>query len=104
MALRITNQEFEEKVLNSTCPVVVEFYSDSCMACKALSPVLGELEDHYDNKIKVYKVNTGYEMQLSETYEVRSNPTTLIFKEGKEIDRVVGVIPYQELESRIITE
>ncbi len=58
MAVRISKEEFEEKVLNSKLPVLVDFYSDSCIACKRLAPALGEIEDEFEDKIKV--VNTLY--------------------------------------------
>ena len=60
MAARVTKDDFEEKVLKESLPVVVDFYSDSCVACKMLAPVLGELEDEYEEKLKIVKVNTNF--------------------------------------------
>ena len=56
MAVRVSKADFEEKVLNESLPVLVDFYSDSCVACKKLAPVLGNAEDDYEDKVKVYKV------------------------------------------------
>lgn len=90
MAARISNAEFEEKVLNSSIPVIVDFYSDSCVACKKLAPVLGGIEDDYEDKLAVYKVNSGYESELVEKYEITANPTLIFFKNGEVIDRKIG--------------
>ena len=98
MAVRVTKEDFDEKVKKSSLPVVVDFYSDSCVACKKLSPVLGELEDNYEGKLAVYKVNTNFDPELAESFEIMSNPTTIIFKDGQEADRKVGAASYKEIE------
>lgn len=90
MAERISKCDFDKKVLQSKLPVIVDFYSDSCVACKKLAPVLGGVEDDYEGKLSVYKVNTGYESELVEEYEITANPTLIIFKDGKAVDRKVG--------------
>ena len=64
-----------EKVLKSDKPVIVDFYSDSCVACKKLAPVLGGIEDDYEDALNVYKVNTNFDAALAEKYEVTANPT-----------------------------
>ena len=61
MAVRINKDDFEEKVLKSDLPVIVDFYSDSCIACKKLAPALGDVEDDYEGKLYVYKVNTNFD-------------------------------------------
>ena len=66
MAVRVSKTDFEEKVLKEKLPVLVDFYSDSCVACKKLAPVLGNAEDDYEDKIKVYKVNTNFDVELAE--------------------------------------
>ena len=80
MAVRVSKADFEEKVLKEKLPVLVDFYSDSCVACKKLAPVLGNAEDDYEDKIKVYKVNTNFDVELAEQYEVQTNPTLILFK------------------------
>ena len=72
MAVRVSKADFEEKVLKEALPVLVDFYSDSCVACKKLAPVLGNAEDDYEDKIKVYKVNTNFDVKLAEQYEEKS--------------------------------
>ena len=72
MAARVSKADFEEKVLKEALPVLVDFYSDSCVVCKKLAPVLGNAEDDYEDKIKVYKVNTNFDAELAEQYEVQA--------------------------------
>ena len=102
MAVRVTKDDFDEKVLNCNLPVVVDFYSDSCVACKRLAPALGELEDQYEGKLDVVKVNTNFDTELSEKYGILSNPTILVFASGRELDRKVGALSYQDLADWIL--
>ena len=90
MAARISKEDFEEKVLKSDLPVIVDFYSDSCVACKKLAPVLGGVEEDYEDRINVYKVNTNFDAELAEKYEVTANPTLLFVKAGEVVDRKIG--------------
>lgn len=99
MAARISKNDFEEKVLKSQLPVIVDFYSDSCVACKKLAPVLGDLEDNYEDKLFVYKLNTNFDGELAEDYEVTANPTLILFVDGEEKARRVGPAKPAELEA-----
>ncbi|WP_251353417.1 thioredoxin family protein [Hominisplanchenecus murintestinalis] len=96
MAERIGREEFEEKVLKSGLPVLVDFYSDSCMACKKLAPVLSQAEELLGESIYFYKVNTNYENELTEKYEILSRPTLIVFINGREAERKTGVQRLQE--------
>lgn len=93
MAARISKKDFSEKVLNSGLPVLVDFYSDSCTACKMLSPVLGDAEDAYEQRLAVYKINTTFDAEIAEEYGVTANPTLVLFKDGQEAGRKVGFVP-----------
>ena len=97
MAERIGREEFEEKVLNSELPVLVDFYSDSCIACKKLAPALSRAEEHLVYRFHFYKVNTNYETELTENYEILSRPTLIVFKSGQEAGRKTGSQKPQEL-------
>ena len=97
MAVRVSKEDFEEKVLKESLPVLVDFYSDSCIACRKLAPVLGNAEDDYEDKIKVYKVNTNFDTELAEQYGVLSNPTLIFFKGGQAVGRKTGVLKQVEL-------
>ena len=79
MAKRVSSEDFETEVLGSDLPVVVEFYSDSCIPCKQLSPILGGLEDDYEDQVKVVKVNVNFDAGLAQKYDVAASPTLLFF-------------------------
>lgn len=103
MAARISKDDFEQKVLQSELPVIVDFYSDSCIPCKQLSPILGDIEDDYEDKLKVFKVNVNYDAELAEQYQVLASPTLIFFKEGKEADRIRGLVKKPELAEHVET-
>ena len=85
MAVRVSAEDFAAKVIQSELPVIVEFYSDSCIPCKQLSPILGGIEDDYEDKVNVYKVNVNFDAELAEKYAVMASPTILFFKGGEEV-------------------
>lgn len=91
MAERITSADFDEKVLKADIPVLVDFYSDTCVPCKMLSPVLSQLEGELDGKLRIYKVNVGYERELVDRYEVQASPTMIFFRGGEEVSRLRGM-------------
>lgn len=92
MAERITAADFDAKVLRAEIPVLTEFYSDTCIPCKMLSPVLSELESELDGKLKIYKVNVGYEQELVDKYDVQASPTLIFFSGGEEVSRLRGAV------------
>ena len=98
MAARVSKDNFEAEVLQASIPVLVEFYSDSCIPCKQMSPILGDIEDDYEDRLKVVKVNANFDGELAEQYSVMVSPTILFFKDGKEAERVRGLIKKPELE------
>lgn len=97
MALRINKDNFDAEVLASGLPVVVEFYSDSCIPCKQLSPILGDIEDEYEEQVKVVKINVNFDPELSEKYEVMASPTLLFFNKGEEKQRIRGITGKKEI-------
>lgn len=101
MAVRVSAEDFEEKVLKSSLPVLVEFYSDSCMPCKQLSPIIGDIEDDYEDKLAVYKVNVNFDASLAEKYSVMASPTILFFKDGEEQSRIRGLVSADDLEEAV---
>ena len=98
MAKRVSSDQFQAEVLDAQLPVLVEFYSDSCIPCKQLSPILGGLEDDYEDQLKVVKVNVNFDGDLAEQYEVAASPTILFFKDGKEVERIRGLVKRPALE------
>ena len=93
MEYTFTAANFEEEVLHSEVPVLVDFYADWCGPCKMLGPVIDDLAKQYEGKAVVGKVNVDEEQELAIRYGVMSIPTVIFFKDGKEIDRKVGVMP-----------
>jgi len=98
MAERISKDNFEAKVLKSALPVIVDFYSDSCVACKKLAPVLGDIEDDYEGKINVFKVNTNFDADIAIEYGISANPTLLLFKSGEKVAKKVGAANKKDIE------
>lgn len=99
MAKRVSGADFQAEVLDEKLPVLAEFYSDSCIPCKQLSPILGGIEDDYEDQLKVVKINVNFDADLAQKYEVAASPTILIFKDGAEVRRVRGLIKRLELEA-----
>lgn len=103
MAKRVSASEFQAEVLESALPVIVEFYSDSCIPCKQLSPILGGIEDDYEEQLKVVKVNVNFDADLAAQYQVAASPTILFFKDGQEQKRIRGLAKRPALEEVIQT-
>lgn len=95
--LNIKNENFESVVLDSNKPVLVDFWASWCGPCKMLSPVIDEFaEDHPE--FKIGKVNVDDESALTRKFRIRSVPTLIVFKEGKEVNRASGVLSEEEIE------
>jgi thioredoxin 1 len=92
---------FEAEVLKSNVPVLVDFWASWCAPCKAVSPLLDAIAEEYDGKIRVGKVNVDDNPATPSKYGVRGIPTIILFKDGKEMDRVVGAVPKAQLEDLI---
>ncbi len=101
MAARISKADFDAKVLASELPVIVDFYSDSCVACKKLAPVLGGAEEDFEDKLTVLKLNTTFDPEVAEKYEVKSTPTLILFKNGELVDRKIGFVKPSDLQTWI---
>ncbi len=93
----ITDTEFEQEVLKAALPVVVDFWAEWCAPCKVVAPVLEELADEYDGKIKFVKVDTEENLETPSSYGILSLPTLLVFKEGQQIERINGARPKGDL-------
>ena len=89
--------DFEDEVLKSNLPVIVDFWAEWCGPCKMLMPILEELSDEMKNEINVVKVNLDENQDLAMKYSIRSIPTLLLFKEGNLVDTKVGLLPKSEI-------
>lgn len=86
----ITDQNFEEKVLKSDLPVMVDFYADWCGPCKMAAPIIDELSEEYQGKVVIGKLNVDENNQSAGNYGVLSIPTVILFHKGAEVGRKVG--------------
>ena len=98
MALRINAENFEEKVLKADKLVLVDFYSDSCIPCKQMAGILGDIEDENEDDIYIYKVNVNYDKELAKKYKVMSAPTVICFVNGEAKGKTVGLKEQEEIE------
>lgn len=101
MALAFTDVNFENEVLNSEVPVLVDFYADWCGPCKMMSPVIEELSTQYEGKAKIGKLNVDQNGATAQKYRVMSIPTILLIKDGQVVETLVGAVPKQQLEAKI---
>ena len=102
MSLSVLNDEnFRSEVLESSVPVMVDFYATWCGPCKALSPIVEKLATEFDGQLKVGKLNIDEAPQTPGQFGVRAVPTIVFFKDGDAVDTVVGLKKESDLRSRI---
>lgn len=89
--LKITEENFENEVLKSNIPVIIDFYADWCGPCKMMSPIIEAIASDMENKIKVGKINTDENINLAQKYDIMSIPTILVIKDGNVIKSFIGV-------------
>ena len=91
--VNVSQDDFDETVLAASVPVLVDFYADWCAPCKMVAPLVDELAREQSGRMLVVKIDTDRAANISERYSIRSIPTLVLFKEGKEIDRSMGFEP-----------
>lgn len=101
MALTITESNFNDEVLNSSEPVLVDFWAEWCGPCRMIGPIVEELHSEYAGKVKIGKVNVDENPGIAGQYGIRSIPTLLIFKGGQVVDKLVGALPKSQIASKI---
>jgi thioredoxin 1 len=101
MANVVTDQNFQEEVLNSSTPVLVDFYAEWCGPCKMIAPIIDELAGEYEGKAKIVKVNVDESPSTAQGFGVMSIPTLIFFKGGAEVDRITGALPKDVLAEKL---
>ncbi|MBO4908424.1 MAG: thioredoxin [Lachnospiraceae bacterium] len=98
MEYKFTSENFEEEVMKSDVPVLIDFYADWCGPCKMMAPVVAELAEEYEGKAKVGKINVDNEQALAEKFGVMSIPSFVVIKNGKVAEQGLGAMAKVKLE------
>ena len=98
---QIQGNKFQEEVVNSSQPVVVDFYADWCGPCKVIEPVIHKLSEEYQGRVKFVKIDTDANQELAMQFGIMSIPTVMFFSKGKVEDIVIGAVPSAVLKSKV---
>lgn len=99
--LEVSDGSFDNEVINSPVPVVVDFWAPWCGPCKALTPVIEELAGEYDGRVKFVKINVDEHRKAATRYNVRGIPNLVFFKGGQSQEQIVGAVPKQEIDKAL---
>lgn len=99
--IEVTDDTFQNTVLESQTPVIVDFWATWCPPCRILAPIVEEIAGEYDGRVTVCKVDVDKNQALAQKYGIRSIPTVLFFKNGEVQDQVVGALPKDQLSSKL---
>ena len=99
--MEINNQNFQEEVLKSAAPVLVDFFAEWCGPCHVIAPVIEELSLEFSGKAKVFKLNVDANQTTASQYGVMSIPTLIFFKGGQEVDRIMGLTSKETLTEKL---
>lgn len=101
LEVEVNGNNFQQEVLESSVPVLVDFWAPWCMPCRMLAPIIVKLAEENRDKLKVCKLNTDENQNISAQYGIQGIPTLIVFKEGKEVDRTVGVMSKEKLQEKL---
>ena len=99
--MEVTDSTFDQEVIKSDTPVLVDFWADWCAPCKMIAPLVDELAEEYDGQVKFAKLDVDSNPQTAMTYGVRGIPTLLIFSDGQPVKQVVGAVPKSVLKKNL---
>lgn len=97
----LSGQNFDQEVLKSSVPVLVDFWAEWCGPCKMVAPILDELAAEYDGRVRIGKVNIDDDQALATQYNIRAIPTLLIFKGGQVVDQIVGLRSKKDFKTKL---
>lgn len=101
LEVEVNGNNFQQEVLESSIPVLVDFWAPWCMPCRMLAPTIEKLAEENKGKLKVGKLNTDENQNISAQFGIQGIPTLIIFKEGKEVGRTVGVMSKEKLQEKL---
>jgi thioredoxin 1 len=99
--VEITQENFEKEVLQSTLPVLIDFWAEWCAPCRMIAPIVKEISEEFNGVLKVGKVDVDSSPEIAARHRIFSIPTLLFFKEGKVVEEVVGAVPKEHLVSKV---
>lgn len=97
----VNSKNFKEEVLESSLPVLVDLWAPWCMPCRMITPIVEQLASDNQDKLKVCKLNTDENQDIAARYGIQGIPTLLFFKDGQEVDRLVGVAPKPIIQTKL---
>ncbi|GAG26957.1 MAG: thioredoxin [Atribacterota bacterium] len=101
LEVEVNGNNFQQEVLESSIPVLVDFWASWCMPCRMLAPTIEKLAEENQGKLKVCKLNTDENQNIAAQYGIQGIPTLIIFKEGKEVGRTVGAMSKEKLQEKL---
>ena len=99
--IEITDESFEREILNGELPAMVDFGAAWCPPCRAIEPIIKELVDDYDGKVKIAEVEVDSNREVAGKFGIMSVPTLIFFKGGREVDRLIGLRPKDVIKGRL---
>ena len=104
MPLAVNDQTFDQEVKQSQLPVLVDFWGEGCPPCNMIAPIIEELDQEYEEKVKVVKVNVGEAPEIATAMNITGVPTLALFESGAEVSRHAGFIPKEQIIERLLSK